>query len=589
MVPCVTMRLEQYNEAQRRAQELMQRAQQSWVRHRDTPRYQIRDQVWLEGHHLHTNQPTAKLAPKHHGSFKIIQVMLPVNYRLELPTQWSIHDVFHTDLLTPYRETMTHSANYQCPPPDLVGGMEESKVEKVLDSHQYGRGCKLQYLIKWEGYPDSDNQWVNWDDTTGAEEAIQEFKKQNPEREVHIKASHVRHPTPSYSCISSMSTSPSSTVHWNFDTPDARDAWAIANSVNHTAAGHACYDCNNNIDDPTCSVLTTLHSPSASSDSDLYEEAVERTTTHRDVEEAEANFPICDPAQLSNDSTRGPLIFDDPLLEDGSGGLAPGPVSPGEFDVDCLTRLLPPAHGTPYPTIIALGSEHRGSEYGNTEIQCGKCLAPIDYCHCDVLVLPPRNTANTNDDDVQLLTPIPNTGADKGKRPIKGYIVNNLTEDSEEAEVPTTEAEEEMPPLERVEVRDSRGVGSETDKGGGVQRHRHQANALETAQHVTRHPLSPTPPGFNCNQGHHYVPFRVPTTNGQGMTNAKYVRVRMGVNPTVDGCMYKGGVVHSGEVHTAPERHRGIIPMSSYTTSTVAIHTAMRWTMPSNASETSRS
>jgi hypothetical protein len=110
------MRLEQYNEARCKAQELMQWAQQSWVRHHDTPRYQIGDQVWLEGHHLCTNQPTAKLAPKHHSPFKVVQVMLPVNYRLELPMQWSIHDVFHTDLLTPYREMPTHGANYQHPP-----------------------------------------------------------------------------------------------------------------------------------------------------------------------------------------------------------------------------------------------------------------------------------------------------------------------------------------------------------------------------------------------------------------------------------------------------------------------------------------
>jgi hypothetical protein len=133
-IPQVSTRLEQYNEAWHKAQELMQRAQQSWVRHRDTPKYQVRDQVWLEGHHLHTNQPTAKLAPKHHSLFKVVQVMSPVNYRLELPTQWSIHDVFHTDLLTPYRKMLTHGANYQRPPPDLMDGVEEYEVEKVLDS-----------------------------------------------------------------------------------------------------------------------------------------------------------------------------------------------------------------------------------------------------------------------------------------------------------------------------------------------------------------------------------------------------------------------------------------------------------------------
>jgi hypothetical protein len=82
----------------------------------DTPKYQVGDQVWLEGRHLCTNQPTAKLAPKHHGPFKVVQVMSPVNYRLELPTQWSIHDVFHTDLLTPYRKMPTHGANYSAHP-----------------------------------------------------------------------------------------------------------------------------------------------------------------------------------------------------------------------------------------------------------------------------------------------------------------------------------------------------------------------------------------------------------------------------------------------------------------------------------------
>jgi hypothetical protein len=45
--------------------------------------------------------------------------------------------VFHTDLLTPYHETLTHGANYQRPLPDLVGGVEEYEVEKVLDSRRY--------------------------------------------------------------------------------------------------------------------------------------------------------------------------------------------------------------------------------------------------------------------------------------------------------------------------------------------------------------------------------------------------------------------------------------------------------------------
>jgi len=105
---------------------------------------------------------------------------------LELPTQWSIHDVFHINLLTPYRETNLHRSNYSRPVPDLVDNEEEYKVEKILDSWQFGRGRKKQYLIKWKGYPDSDNKWVDRRNVH-APEAIREFENQNPATKMHIR------------------------------------------------------------------------------------------------------------------------------------------------------------------------------------------------------------------------------------------------------------------------------------------------------------------------------------------------------------------------------------------------------------------
>ena len=90
--------------------------------------------------------------------------MSPINYRLELPIQWRIHPVFHVDLLTRYNETPMHGTNYQRPPPELIDGEEEYEVEKVIASRHFGRGRKLQYLVKWKGYPDSDNQWVSKED-----------------------------------------------------------------------------------------------------------------------------------------------------------------------------------------------------------------------------------------------------------------------------------------------------------------------------------------------------------------------------------------------------------------------------------------
>ena len=164
----------------------MIKAQESWVKHCDMPRYKEGNLVWLEGRNLSLNQPTPKLVPRRHGPFKVVQVMSPVNYRLELPMQWSIHPVFHINLLALYWETITHGANYLRPPPDLVDNEEEYEVEKILDSRQFGRHKRLQYLVKWKGYPDSDNMWVDKDDVFAGDK-VQEFKNSNPDARTHIR------------------------------------------------------------------------------------------------------------------------------------------------------------------------------------------------------------------------------------------------------------------------------------------------------------------------------------------------------------------------------------------------------------------
>ena len=186
-LPQVTLRVDQFKEAQAQAQNLMIKAQKSWVKHQDTPKYKEGDLVWLEGKNLRTTQPTPKLGARRHRPFKVIQVMSPVNYHLELPTQWSIHPVFHIDLLTPYRETITHGANYQRLPPDLVDNEEEYEVEKILDSQLFGRHKRLQYLVKWKGYPDSENMWVDKDDVF-TDDKVRTFKESNPNARTHLRA-----------------------------------------------------------------------------------------------------------------------------------------------------------------------------------------------------------------------------------------------------------------------------------------------------------------------------------------------------------------------------------------------------------------
>jgi hypothetical protein len=117
------------------------------------------DQVWLKAKHLALPYHAPKLAPKCHGPFTITKQVSPVAYKLKLPLSWTIHDIFHASLLTPYRKNMMHRPNYTRPPPDLVAGEKEYEVKSIVNHCFHGKKCNLQYLIHWKGYPDADNLW----------------------------------------------------------------------------------------------------------------------------------------------------------------------------------------------------------------------------------------------------------------------------------------------------------------------------------------------------------------------------------------------------------------------------------------------
>ena len=62
-------------------------------------------------------------------------------YQLDIPEQWrqkKIHPVFHASLLIPYHETEAHGTNYEEPPPDVIDGEEEFKVEEILGIRRIG-------------------------------------------------------------------------------------------------------------------------------------------------------------------------------------------------------------------------------------------------------------------------------------------------------------------------------------------------------------------------------------------------------------------------------------------------------------------
>ena len=86
-----------------------------------------------------------------------------------------IHNVFHVDLLIPYKETEAYGDTYPQPPPELIDGQEEYEVEDIITDRFNKRKRKRQYLVKWIGYPASDNSWVDEADLH-APELLEEYR-----------------------------------------------------------------------------------------------------------------------------------------------------------------------------------------------------------------------------------------------------------------------------------------------------------------------------------------------------------------------------------------------------------------------------
>jgi hypothetical protein len=105
--------------------------------------------------------------------------------------------VFHASLLSPYQETTAHGPNFLRPPPDLIDGEEEFEVERIISHRRHGRSRTLQYLVKWKGYPESNNTWEPAAQIH-APDLLQAYHRKRPLE--HIKAVLMQRskPIPSY-------------------------------------------------------------------------------------------------------------------------------------------------------------------------------------------------------------------------------------------------------------------------------------------------------------------------------------------------------------------------------------------------------
>jgi hypothetical protein len=127
------------------------------------------DKVYLLTKNLRTRRPTKKLDKVKVGPFFISQRISPVNYRLALPKDAKIHPVFHISLLEPAdpRTPIQQDFHYQ------ADGQDEWEVEKIITHRRNDNND--EFLVKWLGYPNSENTWEPKTNLTNCQQLLEEY------------------------------------------------------------------------------------------------------------------------------------------------------------------------------------------------------------------------------------------------------------------------------------------------------------------------------------------------------------------------------------------------------------------------------
>ena len=142
--------------------------------------YNVGDKVWLMSSNIRTQCPSKKLDWKRLGPYPIVEKIGTQAYRLQLPPSLKVHPVFHVSLLDPYKESEIPGRTQPPPPPIVIEDQFEYEVEEILNSCLVRN--RLFYLVKWKGYPASDNSWEPVAHLTNCKDLIISFHSQYPDK-----------------------------------------------------------------------------------------------------------------------------------------------------------------------------------------------------------------------------------------------------------------------------------------------------------------------------------------------------------------------------------------------------------------------
>ncbi|KAI1002663.1 hypothetical protein K3495_g5534 [Podosphaera aphanis] len=131
------------------------------------PAYRVGDKVFLSTRNIDSARPCKKLDSKFIGECRVVEVVNPHSYRIELPLENGlIHDVSHTSLLLPSADNPLPSQVNKPPPPIAIDarGNQLWAVENIRSSKRDKKN-RFQYWVQWRGCPPMNlhgNHYHTW-------------------------------------------------------------------------------------------------------------------------------------------------------------------------------------------------------------------------------------------------------------------------------------------------------------------------------------------------------------------------------------------------------------------------------------------
>ena len=124
--------------------------------------FQVGDKVLLSTRNLSIKNVPSKLKSRFCGPFIVKERIGKQAYRLELPEDWLIHNVFHVSLLKSWR-VAGYEEIFEEPNVQLEDSEPRYEVERILRWRTKKLPKKQsvkEYLVSWNAYPMDEASWI---------------------------------------------------------------------------------------------------------------------------------------------------------------------------------------------------------------------------------------------------------------------------------------------------------------------------------------------------------------------------------------------------------------------------------------------